>query len=109
MNHPKPPLRAIRSFAHGVRWALCGADPALDAELFNFRSADNGKTWQVNDTGIALSAHHAGDEVRITLVNPNAGRMRLISLVISLDETCTTTDGGRTWGHCTRRQPDLPR
>jgi hypothetical protein len=99
----------LAKFAHGVRWAVCGADPALDSELLNFRSADNGKTWRVTDTGLGMSAHHAGDEVRITLESPTVGRMRLISLLVSLDETCTTADGGRTWGHCTTRQPDFPR
>ncbi len=98
--HPeRAPIQEAAEFAHGVRWAICGADIAMSGELLNLRSADSGKTWQVTDTGIGMSPHHAGDSISISLASAEGGRMRLRSRAGDFDDTYATTDGGLTWHH----------
>ena len=98
ISHPeRAPIQEAAEFAHGVRWAICGADTAMTGELLNLRSADNGDTWRVTDTGIGMSPHHAGDSITIRLVSAESGRMRLRSRVGDFDDTYVTTDGGLTW------------
>jgi hypothetical protein len=107
-THPdRSPLQAVAVFAHGVRWAVCGADSEFQGDFLNLRSADNGKTWRITDVGFSFVLRHAGDQFRIKLASPNVGHMRIISLVGQADDKCATIDGGHTW-HCTMSEPIYP-
>ena len=91
------PLRAEATFDDGVRWAICGADPAGSSQILNLRSDDGGATWFVSDTGIWISAHHAGDVVEVRFTDATSADMHIASLVGERDERYETTDGGGTW------------
>jgi len=92
------PTQAYVAFPNGVRWAICGADyTGVSGEIFNLRSADNGKTWTVTSLDIGMSPHHAGDFFTVALGTEKVGAMFLHGSVGGFDKIYRTTDGGRTW------------
>ncbi len=97
--HPeRSPLQAVRSFPPGKdRWAICGASTVFSGDLFSVRSTDGGKHWTATATGLTISPSHAGDHVTVTLDDFQHATIRLISPVVSRDDTYRTTDGGTTW------------
>jgi hypothetical protein len=101
--HPeRSPIQTEIKLAHGVRWAVCGADTSFEADFLNLRSSDYGKTWRVTDVGFAFVPHHAGDRFTVSLLDARLGRMRFVSLVAQSDTACVTSDGGEVW-HCTSK------
>jgi hypothetical protein len=98
VEHPeRAPLQAQESFAGGVRWAVCGADIAFSDKLLNLRSDDDGQTWTVTDTGLAMTPSHAGDQVEVQLSSATSGEIHLVSQVGERDDRYRTDDGGRSW------------
>jgi hypothetical protein len=98
VEHPeRAPLQAEATFADGVRWAVCGADPAFASELLNLRSEDAGQSWSVTTTGLSMSPFHAGDQVDVQLTTATTGQIRLVSEVGERDDRYETYDGGLTW------------
>ena len=94
----RAPLRGEVALPNGQRWALCGASGVFSSELLSLRSDDNGTTWRVAATPMALSPHHAGDSVDVALTTTSDGRVELISAVApALNAVFTTNDGGATW------------
>jgi hypothetical protein len=98
VEHPeRAPLQAEATFADGVRWAVCGADPVFSSELLNLRSEDGGQSWSVTTTGLSMSPSHAGDQVDVQLTTATTGQIRLASDVGERDDRYETDDGGLTW------------
>jgi hypothetical protein len=91
------PLVTKASFAGGVRWAVCGADPTFAAQLLNLRSDDGGRSWSVTDTDLAMSPHNAGDRVDVQLASATTGTIHLVSMVGERDDRYATDDGGLHW------------
>jgi hypothetical protein len=99
-HHPeRAPLLAERSFAGGVRWAICGASPEFDTGLVTVRSHDGGRTWSSHDTGIDIgfSPHHAGDVVEVELISATEATIHAASPISELDLGYRSTDGGQRW------------
>ncbi|HEV7759847.1 MAG TPA: hypothetical protein VGO78_12695 [Acidimicrobiales bacterium] len=98
VGHPeRAPLQAQETFAGGVRWAVCGADPVNSDKLLNLRSDDGGQTWTVTDTGLGMSPFHAGDQVEVQLSSATAGEIHLVGRVAERDDRYQTADGGLSW------------
>ena len=98
--HPeRAPLLAQGSFAHGVRWAVCGADPVFDNGLLNLRSDDGGRTWTTTDTGIDMgfAPFHGGDVVEVDLIDATTATIHFASRVAEIDLVYRTNDGGHRW------------